>query len=88
MAIFETPWYQIDTEDFETETDVKKMIHHVHNEALALCRHCRKQDICRDNLDTPEYHPGCIRDEDYRALVAVMDALIPYGVALAVKNVA
>ena len=88
MAIFEIPWYQIDTENFETEADVKEMIQDISKEAFALCRGCSKYNACNEDAHIPEDHPDCVRREDYRILAAVMDALIPYGVALAVKDVA
>ena len=88
MAIYETPWYLIDTEDFETESDVKEMIGHISKEAFALCRSCHNHDACMDDLNTAECYPRCIRREEYQVLEEVMTALIPYGVAMATKNVA
>ena len=88
MATFDTPWYQIDTEDFETEADVKEMIRNISEEAFALCRGCSKHDACNEEANIPEDHPGCARREDYRGLAAVIGALFPYCAALAARNVA
>jgi hypothetical protein len=88
MAIFETPWYQIDTDDLETADDVKEMIRNITDEGFALCRECPKSWKCNSNAIYPEDSSFCLRREDYRALLEVLDALRPYAAKLAAKDVA
>jgi hypothetical protein len=85
---YETPWYLIDTDDFETAGDVKDMIRNIIDEAQALCQGCPKRGKCSETVDIPEDHPGCLCREEYRALAEVMNALRPYAAALTTGNVA
>jgi hypothetical protein len=89
MAFFETPWYLIDTDDFETADDVKDMIGNVIEEKFSLCRRCPKSQICDDNGEEyPADVPQCIRRERCRALDEVIAALQAYAETLKPKSVA
>jgi hypothetical protein len=88
MAMLETPWYLIDTDDFETVNDMTEMIHNIKDEANALCGHCSKCRKCANAVYFPEDHQDCLRREDYLALVEVIDAIRPYAATLTAGNVA
>ena len=88
MATFNTNWYEIDTEHFETAADVSEWIGNVNEEADTLCVNCKKGYSCQDLDRTPEGYTHCIHRDEFDGLMAVVDALIPYGVALAAARAA
>jgi hypothetical protein len=85
---YETQWYLIDTDNFETASDVVTMIRDIQDEANALCHDCSKCRMCGEKANFPEDHPACLRRDEYRALAEVMGALRPYKAVLEDKEVA
>jgi len=88
MATLNTNWHEIDTENFETAADVSEWIGNVNEEAGALCENCKKGYTCQDLDRTPEGYAHCIHRDEFDNLMTVVDALIPYGIALAAKRAA
>jgi hypothetical protein len=89
MAIFETPWYFIDTDDFETEKDVVEMIHDISHEKFSLCEDCPNSQRCDDNDEEyPADDSHCIRRKKCRVLDEVIAALQLYAAVLKSKDVA
>ena len=68
--------------------DVNEWIGNVNEEADALCENCKKGYSCQDMDRTPVSYQYCIHRDEFDDLMAVVDALISYGVALVAKRAA
>ena len=87
MAIYETNYTWIDTDDFETPEEVTSSIKDVYISVDELCEECPRAEWCDTYLRKPE-DGDCLHEYEAEPLLDIIKALVEFKNKMTAKEAA